>query len=344
VQIEEPRAGEILVRIVATGICHTDLKVLERPGPRPIVLGHEGAGVVERVGPGVTVPRAGDHVILTHGFCGACPRCVRGDSPYCDESDERNFGGARMDGSTPLSQDGTPILGRFFSQSSFARHAIADARSAIVVPEDVPLELAGPLACGLPTGAGAVLGPLAVGPTRAVAVFGVGAVGLGAVMAARVAGARRIVAVDVRPDRLALATELGATDVVDAREDDVAAAIVACTGGGADATLDSSGSPRAFEQAVRALAPGGTAGYVAIPPSSPAPDLGHLMAGGRSIRGIVQGGMPATVIVPLLVDLLRRGLLPVERLVATYPFARIDEAWADAETGRVIKPVLVMAH
>jgi len=213
--VEEPRDGEILVRIVASGICHTDINVHERDrSPKPIVLGHEGAGIVERVGRGVTRLAPGDRVILSVNYCGECPSCRHNAHSYCYECLPRNFGGRRPDGSTPLTQNSAPINARFFGQSSFATYSLADERSAVKVPDDMPLEMMGPLGCGVITGTGSVINSLAVRPGQSIAIFGAGAVGLSAVMAAKIVGATRIIAVDVVPSRLELALELGATDAI----------------------------------------------------------------------------------------------------------------------------------
>jgi aryl-alcohol dehydrogenase len=343
IELETPQAGELLVRVVACGVCHTDLSVHEGPGPKPIVLGHEGAGIVEEVGPGVRGFAPGDHVVMSAAsHCGTCASCLRGAYPYCLEGLERNFGGHRADGTSGLSQDGRRIHGHFFGQSSFADHALAQASSAVRVPDDLPLELLAPLGCGVPTGAGSVLYTLGVRPGSSLAVFGTGSVGLGAIMAGRVAGATRIVAVDVVPSRLEIALELGATDVVDARDTDPVAAIRELTRGGAGFTFNTTRSPRVYDQMVAALAPQGTAGFVGPPHEDWVPDLTAVMHGGHAIIGIVQGGVAADVIVPLLIDLHRQGRFPFHRLIREYDFERIADAFRDSESGATIKPVLRM--
>ena len=193
VALEEPRANEVLVRVVATGVCHTDLKVAQSAAlsPRPIVLGHEDAGVVEKVGAGVRKVAPGDHVVMTFDSCGLCPTCAVGKPSYCYQCAALSFGGKRPDGSTTLVCEGAPLHGSFFGQSSFATYALANERNAIRVRKDAPLEMLGPLGCGLQTGAGAVLNSLGVRAGQSIAVFGVGAVGLAAVMAARIAGASK---------------------------------------------------------------------------------------------------------------------------------------------------------
>ncbi len=341
--IEEPRAGEILVRMVATGICHTDINVHVRDrSPKPIVLGHEGAGIVERVGSGVTRLAPGDPVVLSVNFCGRCPSCLRNEHSYCYEVLSRNFGGSRPDGTTPLAKDGAPIHARFFGQSSFATYSLADESSAVKVPTDVPLELLGPLGCGVQTGAGAVINSLQVAPGNSIAIFGTGAVGLSAVMAARLVGATRIVAVDVVPARLALAKELGATDAIDASSTDAGRAIRDLTRTGVDFTFNTTRSAAIFTQAMSCLAPRGVAGFVAAPVDPWTPEMFHILSGGRTLRGILGGDSTPALFIPLLIEYFRQGRLPFDRLIRFYPFQDIERAFHDCESGATIKAVLRM--
>jgi len=342
-ELEEPRPGELCVRLVAVGVCHTDIRVATRPmGPRPMVLGHEGAGVVEAVGAAVTDIAPGDAVLMSYSFCGECVACRHHAMAYCLDTMARNFGGSRPDGSTPLSKDGEPVHGAFFGQSSFATHAICEAKSVIKAPGDIPLERLAPLGCGVQTGAGAVLNSLKVGEGQSLAVFGVGSVGLSAVMAAKVAGAGRIVAVDVNPARLTLAKELGASDVIDPGADDPVAAIMGLTGPGVDFVLNTTDRAEVYLQGVACLGPKGVFAFVTSP-GAPLPlDLSPLLLGGRSIRGVVQGDSEPRAFIPRLIDLHREGRFPLERLITTYPFEQIAEAMHDAEAGKVIKPVLMM--
>jgi aryl-alcohol dehydrogenase len=343
VELGPQQAGELLVRVVACGVCHTDLSVHAGPGPKPIVLGHEGAGVVEDVGPGVEDLAPGDHVVLSAAaHCGECAACRRGAYPYCLHGRELNFSGLRPDGTSGLSQGGERIHAHFFGQSSFARFALAQARAAVRVPAELPLALLAPLGCGVPTGAGAVLVALGLRAGQSIAVFGNGGVGLGAVMAARLAGAARIVAIDVVASRLDLALELGATDAIDARAHDPVQAVHRLTGG-VDITFNTTRSPAVYDQALAALAPQGTAGYVAPADERWAPDLAAMMHGGHTLKGIVQGGVAARVIVPLLIDLHRQGRFPFERLIREYAFEDIATAFADSASGAAIKPVLRMS-
>ena len=342
-ELEPPRPGEVLVRMAAVGVCHTDIRVATRPmGPRPLVLGHEGAGVIEAVGDGVEGLAPGQPVLMSYAFCGECPACRRHARPYCLEAVARNFGGARPDGSSPLSKNGELIHGAFFGQSSFASHAVCDARQVVKTPTDLPLEVLAPLGCGVQTGAGAVLNSLKVGQGQTIAVFGAGSVGLSAVMAARVAEAARIIAIDVNPARLELAKALGATEVIDPRSADPVAAVMELTGFGVDFVLNTTDIAAVYLQGIACLGPKGAFAFV----TSPGPDLpvnlSALMLGGRRVQGIVQGDSEPQDFIPRLIQLYREGRFPLDRLITLYPFARIAEAMHDSEAGRVVKPVLKM--
>ena len=207
-----PRPEDVLVRVVATGFCHTDQKVRNgaRNVPLPVVLGHEGAGVVEAIGSGVTTVAVGDHVVLTFAYCGACANCRSGHPAYCEQMDELNFGAT----GSVLTRAGEQMHSGFFGQSSFSTHALVNARSAVRVEPALPLDLLGPLGCSIQTGAGAILNVLRPEPGDSLAVWGVGAVGLSAVISAGWAGCESIVAIDVNPARLELARELGATHTI----------------------------------------------------------------------------------------------------------------------------------
>jgi aryl-alcohol dehydrogenase len=341
--LEEPRPGEVLVRIVATGVCHTDVRVHSGLGPgtpRPIVLGHEGAGIVEKLGEGVTSLAVGDHVVLSGSSCGTCPSCRQNSPIHCVEMMPRNFGGLRMDGTSALSQDGARIHAQFFGQSSFSQFAVANERSAVKVPTDVPLEILGPLGCGVITGTGAVINSLKVGAGDSIAVFGAGGVGLSAIMAARLVGAARIVAVDLLPARLALAKELGATDVINANDGDVAKAIRQLVPGGVNFTLNTTSVPDIFTQALDCLAVRGTAGFVTSPRGEWKPQMFPILAGARKLQGIVGGDAAPQFFIPLLIDYYKQGRLPFDRLIRFYRFEDIATAFQDMQRGDTIKPVL----
>lgn len=343
-ELEAPRDHEILVRVVATGVCHTDMVVRDGhlPTPQPVVLGHEGSGVVEAVGAGVTKVAIGDHVVMSFNSCGGCPSCQDNEPAYCHEFFPRNFFGTRADGTSGISKDGKPIHGNFFGQSSFASHALCHERNVVKVPKTVALELLGPLACGVQTGAGAVMNALKIGAGKSFAVFGTGSVGLAAVMAARVVGATTIIAVDMNDERLAFAKSVGATHTFNPQRDDVVAAIMAITGAGVNFSLDTTALMPVVRNAVLCLAPRGTCGILGASPMGTELQLDevHFMSGGRRLVGIVEGAANPDTFIPLLVDLYAKGLFPFDRMVRFYPFAQINEAIADSEAGRAIKPIV----
>ena len=344
--LEKPRAGEVLVRVVATGVCHTDMVMRDQdlPTPQPVVLGHEGAGIVERVGPGVTKVAPGDHVVMTFNSCGHCPSCSDHAPTYCHEFFPRNFMGARADGSSGLSKAGETIHGNIFGQSSFATFALCHERNAVKVSKDAPLEILGPLGCGVMTGAGAVMNALAVKAGRSLVVFGAGAVGLSAVLAAKSVGAAPIIVVDINPARLDLALSLGADHALDGRGEPVVERIQSITGVGADYTIDTTANLKVMRQAVDCLAPRGVCGLVGASKMGDelALDAVAVMSGGRTVRGIVEGDADPDVFIPHLVELYLAGQFPFDQLITFYPMDRINAAVKDGEEGRVIKPVVRM--
>ncbi|MEJ0039664.1 MAG: NAD(P)-dependent alcohol dehydrogenase [Gammaproteobacteria bacterium] len=345
--LENPRPTEILVKVRATGVCHTDLVIREGllPTPMPVVLGHEGAGVVERIGSAVSKVEVGDHVVMTFSSCGHCPSCLEHARTYCHEFFPRNFLAARGDGSSTLSNGPERINSNFFGQSSFASHAICHESNVVKVPRDVPLELLGPLACGIQTGAGAVMNALDVSVGKSFAVFGAGSVGLSAVMAAKVVGAAIIVAIDTNDERLALAQTLGATHAINPIKANPAEQLMKLTGYGLNFALDTTGIPAVIRSAVESLAPHGSCGIV----GASAPDAEivlnetHFMSAGRRLLGIVEGEANPDVFIPLLIDLYRKGSFPFDRLITFYDFAQINEAFHASETGKAVKPVVRFA-
>ena len=347
VELSGPRPDEVLVELVASGMCHTDLLVRDsRPDSLPAVLGHEGAGIVREVGSEAHGLRPGDQVVLSFPSCGSCVRCRGGRSAYCDTIADLKFDCARPDGSVATTDaTGHPVGDHFFGQSSFSTLAVAYARSAVKVPDDVDLRTAGPAACAVQTGAGTVLDVLRVRPGSTVAVFGAGSVGLCAVMAARLCGAETIVAVNRRASRLALAAEFGATHLVSPLDADPVEAIREATGGrGVQYAFETTGVPEVLTQAVRSLDSLGTCACVGTAPRGVTGGIPMLeaMTKGLTVRGVLQGDSTPSLMIPRLLELNRRGQLPFDRLITHYPLADIDRAAADTETGDVVKPVILM--
>ncbi|WP_432854050.1 NAD(P)-dependent alcohol dehydrogenase [Amycolatopsis sp. CA-161197] len=348
-ELADPAPDEVLVRIEAVGMCHADLAVRagEFPFPLPGVAGHEGAGIVEQVGSGVTSVKPGDRVMLTFDSCGHCEGCVSGLPSQCVEFLPRNFtNGARPDGSPSLHDGDEVVHGNFFGQSSFATHALARVRNTVLVPPvaaDVPSAVLAPLGCGIQTGAGAVLNVLQPGAASTVAVFGAGVVGLSAVMAAALLPIGQLIVVDVLDSRLELARELGATAVVNSRTADPVEAIRDLTGGGAGHVVESSGVTAVLVQAITSLRGGGTAAAVGVPPFGvTAPiDVADVVNNSKRVIGVVEGQSNPPTFLPVLATLTATGQLPVERLVTTFPLGEVERAAQAMKDGTATKPVLL---
>ena len=343
-ELSAPRDDEVVVRMVATGICHTDLAA--RAGhlpipPPPSVFGHEGAGIVEKVGARVAKVKAGDHVVLAWGSCGECPACQQGKELSCLNFFLHNFHGARPDGTTTLRKGDQEIHSSFFSQSSFAEHALANERNVVKVREDIPLEILGPMGCGVMTGAGAVINSLQARPGSSIAIFGVGPVGMSAILAAVVCGCTAVIAVDVKPERLRAAKDLGATHTINAGEIDPVKAILDITHGGPEFSLECVGNPKVFRQAVDVLPRLGVCGLAGVVPPGTEVSLNmDLIMNGRSVKGILGGDAIPDLFIPKLVELYCQGRFPYDKMITYYSFDEINRAVEDMEKGRVIKPVL----
>ncbi|MFD1342117.1 NAD(P)-dependent alcohol dehydrogenase [Litorisediminicola beolgyonensis] len=343
--LDDPRDDEILVKVVATGVCHTDLVVIagHLPTPMPVVLGHEGAGIVEAVGAKVTKVKPGDSVVMTYNTCGTCPSCRDDAMSYCYEFFPRNFFATRPDGSLPLQAGSDPVHGNFFGQSSWATHALATERNVVKVDATGDeLALMGPLACGVQTGAGTVINALKLEAGKSFVCFGAGSVGLSAILAAAAQGASQIIAVDMHGSRLDLARELGATDTLNAADEDIVARIKEITGGGAAYALDTTGLTPVIRQAVEALAPRGKAAVLGAPApgSEIIVDNTDFMSTGKTLMGVVEGESDGDTFIPQLIELWRAGRFPFDRLVTFYPFSEINRAIHDSHAGTTIKPIL----
>lgn len=349
-QLAEPGPLEVLVRIQGTGLCHTDLSVRDQKLPfrLPAVLGHEGAGIVEKTGAAVTRVKPGDAVVLSFASCGRCDCCHGGRSAYCLRALPLNLSGGRGDGSPAFlpSSSPRPVAGSFFGQSSFADFALTGERNLVRIPSDVPVELMGPMGCSLQTGAGTVMNVLKPAPASSLVVFGAGAVGLAAIMAARATGCGQIVAVDLLESRLALARELGATDTVHAIAGvDTGKALRALVKGGFDHAIDCTAVPQVLRTALEATRVGGSCALVgaAAPSTEVSVNLMHLLAG-RTLRGVTEGDSIPELFIPQLIALWRAGRFPFDRLVRFYDLAEINEAVADVECGSTVKAILRPSH
>ncbi|MCL2111792.1 MAG: NAD(P)-dependent alcohol dehydrogenase [Clostridiales bacterium] len=340
----EPKATEVLVRMVGCGICHSDLFVRDHgPTEVPAVLGHEGAGVVERVGSAVTMVAPGEHVVFCSYSCGVCEACLSGHPAWCERSDDVNFGSVHADGTKRLADKDGAELSTFFGQSSFATYVVADQRSVVSVDKSVDLAMLGPLGCGIQTGAGSIINVLAPKVGDTIAIFGCGSVGLSALMAAKLCGCSTIIGVDVTTARLDLARELGATHTINASEtSDVAAEIMKITNGrGLDFTFETTAIESVLGAAVDSLRRGGACGMVG---TSGERVLGlkmqTIMGQSKKLVGIVQGDSIPWLFIPKIIGLYKDGKFPFDKLITYYSFEDINKAADDSHSGVAIKPVI----
>ncbi len=342
ITIDDPQPGEVLVRLVGTGICHTDYFALTQgyPVPLPAVLGHEGSGVVEKVGLGVTNIQPGDHVVLSYSSCGVCPNCLNGKAYACEIFYDLNFAGKMADGTCRLHKD-HQHLSNFFGQSSFAHYSVASVRNVVKVPKDVPLEMLGPLGCGIQTGSGAVLNKLKPAPGSSIVIFGIGAVGLSAIMAANVAHCGVIIAVDIVDERLELAKELGATHTINAKGKNVVETIMGITGKGVNHAVEASGRPENTRHAVDSLAVLGTAVQVggSALGTEVTLDMNTILFE-RNLNGFLMGESVPQLYIPMLIELYKQGKFPFDKLIKYYTFEEINQAFEDSKKGTTIKPVI----
>ncbi len=353
VTLSPPRPDEVVVEVEACGVCHADLAASagEMPFPLPGVLGHEGLGRILEVGSGVETVRVGQRVVVSSASCGHCPQCLGGAPVYCQDWPRLNlFGGARGDGSDTLAGEltgeGAHLHGHFFGQSAFSRHLLTKARAVIPVPEDLPAAVLAPLGCGVMTGVGAATLVLQPAPGDRVAVFGAGAVGLSAVMGLKLTGAAQIIAVDIHDSRLELARELGATETINARNVDVAEEMASLTqGAGLNGAIETSGVASSLQAAISSLRASGICVVVGVPAdlARAGVDLIELVSKGLRLVGTNQGDANPHTFIPRLIELHRRGRLPVERLVTSFAFSEINDAAAASSKGQAIKPVLHMS-
>jgi len=302
------------------------------------------AGIVEEVGDSAISVAPGDHVVLAAAYCGHCKRCRNGQMAYCENSMAADFGGRRADAATSLRKEDEVISSHFFGQSSFATYANVVEESVARVDKDIPLEHLGPLGCGVNTGAGTVLNELEPEIGSSLVVFGTGAVGSAAVMAAQVADCAIIVAVDIHDSRLELARELGATHVINSKTEDVAERLREITeGAGVDDVVDTTGIPALLRQAADALGVRGTVALVgaAKPGTEVAFEVGASLVKGWIFKTVVQGSSVPRVFIPRLIQLWKAGRFPFEKLVGDYRLEDINQGFEDSKSGKTIKPVII---
>lgn len=345
-ELAEPGPGEVRLRVMAAGVCHSDLHVVtgDIPQPLPVVLGHEGAGLVEAVGPGVTHVQPGDRVVTSWiPACGQCHFCRVGRAELCDEAGALAVTGTLRDGTTRFEKDGQPVH-HFLQVSAFAERIVVPAGGVVPVPPEVPWDRAALLGCGVTTGAGAVWHTARVRPGKSVVVIGCGGVGLSAVQAAALAGAWPIIAVDVVPEKLAVARRLGASHTVDAREHDVVTAVVDLTDGlGADYAFEAVGRPDTIAQAFGAVRKGGMAVVVGVAPPNAEVCINAfaLPAHEKVLTGSWFGQSNPHVDVPRLARLYLAGKFKLDELISRrYRLDEINAAFDDLRRGQVLRGVV----
>jgi aryl-alcohol dehydrogenase len=342
VELDDPRDDEVLVRVAGTGLCNTDLGFRDGalPAEFPVVLGHEGSGVVEKVGKNVTKVQPGDHVIMTFYYCGRCAQCRKGEPVRCELFMPGVFPGKRFDGTPTITKNGKAINAVFFTQSSFASHALANELNVVKVDKSLPLEILGPLGCGIQTGAGAVINSLKAGPGSSIAVFGTGSVGMSAILGAAVSGCTTIIAVDVMDSRLNKARELGATHTVNPAQNDPIEAINKIKPNGLDYSLDCTGIPDVINKAVNSVRDGGTCGLVGLPGKD---NIAHLEIHTllhRTVYGVTEGDSVPDIFIPRLIELYKAGKFPIDKMMTYYKLEDINQAVEDSRSGKALKAIL----
>ncbi|MGT2908185.1 NAD(P)-dependent alcohol dehydrogenase [Streptococcus dentiloxodontae] len=341
--LDEPKTSEVLVEIVASGICHTDLA--GRDGgvtPYPVALGHEGAGIVKKVGFGVTSVEIGDHVVLGFSSCGHCDSCLTGHPGMCFHFNDLNFGGHLKDGSSRIHFHDGQEISSFFGQSSLSTYVVADERNVVKVDKDVDLRLLGPLGCGIMTGSGTVLNFLKPQFGQSLVIFGTGGVGLSAIMAAKIVGLNHIIAVDIFDNRLQLAKELGATEVINSKTDDAISLIKSLCPNGVDYAIDTTGVPAVFKTAIDSLKFGGQLAAIGIGGDVTLNIMGDILSEAKTISGVVEGDSVPQIFIPQLINYYKKGLFPFDKLIKFYDFQDIDTAITDSLSGQVIKPIVLI--
>jgi aryl-alcohol dehydrogenase len=344
-ELDEPKQGEILVKISGCGICHADMAARDQVHPLrlPAVLGHEGSGIIVKTGEGVRELKTGDHVVLHAYSCGHCEPCLKGHPAYCVRQHGVNFGGVHSDGTRRLRDSSGTELSTFFNQSSFSTYAVASENNAVKVDDDVDIALLGPLGCGIQTGAGAVINKLRPQVGDSFVVFGCGTVGISAIMAAKAAGCMPVIGVDIVRSRLETALELGASHVINSKENtNFHDEIRKITDGGADFSLDTSALPAMVIAGLECLKLGARAAVVG---SSGDVTTGiklqeTLMGSARSLEGVVQGDSIPRLFLPRLIRLYKAGMFPFDRIIKFYSFDEINEAADDSRKGITVKPIL----
>jgi aryl-alcohol dehydrogenase len=342
--LDDPKSNEVLVKVSACGVCHTDEVARQQiiPVPLPAVLGHEGCGIVESVGANVAQFKKGDRVSFSYGFCGTCDACRSGQPYGCERNRVLNFSGKQFDGTNRLRYKNENVSS-FFGQAAFARYSVVHVNNLVRVPEDVDLSITGPLGCGIQTGAGAVLNYLKSAPASSIIVTGCGPVGLSAVMAARIAGCTTVIACDVVSSRLEMAKELGATFSINSREvKDVIGEVKSLTKVGTDYAIDCTGIGACVRQSLNCTRSLGTCVVLGATQDLTINVENELMGAGKKLVGLVEGCSIPQVFIPKLLEYHRKGDFPYDKMLTFYDFKDINQAFDDTRAGKAVKAVLRM--
>lgn len=340
-QLDDPKPNEVLVKIVSSGVCHTDAAGRDMGmTPYPLALGHEGAGIIEKIGSSVTTVRPGDHVVLSFSYCGHCENCLSGHPANCVHLNELNFGGHNFDGSHRIHDESGNDISTFFGQSSFSSYSVVDEHGVTKVSKDVDINVLGPLGCGFQTGAGTVLNYLKPEFGSSIVIFGTGAVGLSAIMAAKIIGMDNIIAVDVYDNRLKIAKELGATRVINSTIENPNEIIQKVTRFGVDYSIDTTGVPQVIKTAVTALKPSGVCALLGIAGDVTFNIQQDIMGESKKVVGVIEGDAIPQLFIPKLVNYYQKGMFPFDKLIRFYNFKSINQAFEDSANGSVIKPVV----
>lgn len=347
IELDPPGRGEVLVKIKAAGLCHSDLVAIngERPKPTPMVIGHEAAGIITEIGPGVDGFEVGDHIVPAYvASCGRCDMCREGRPALCMPATAANVAGTMMDGTTRLHKNGERIL-HHSGVAAFAEYAVISQNALVKIDKNIPFEQAALFGCAVVTGVGSVVNTAKVSPGQSIAIVGLGGVGLSALLAAIASGAGRVVAIDINEDKLKLARQLGAHEAYSALSETCIEDVRAATGGGTHIAVETAGAPQALDLAYKITRRGGTTVAAGMPGPEASITLSHLSLAGeeRSLKGSYMGSCVPSRDIPRYMGLFQDGKLPIDRLTShQISLDELNEGFDRMAEGAVVRQVLVL--
>lgn len=342
VVLDSPKANEVLIKTVATGICHTDIAGRDMGmSPYPVALGHEGSGIVEQVGDNVTTIKPGDHVVVSFSYCGHCSHCLSGHPAQCEHLNELCFGGANYDGTHRLHFKDGRDLSTFFGQSSLSNYIVADEHNVVKVDPDVELKYLAPLGCGFLTGSGTVINGVKPEFGSSIIIAGAGGVGLAAVMAANLYNPEHLIVLDRNDSKLKIAKELGATDVINtSNTNDLVSTIREIVPKGPEYAVDTTGYAPLIKDQLASLTTAGKLYIIGI--AGPLNLSGmDIMGDSKQVIGLIEGDAIPQLFINKLVSYYKKGKFPLDKLMSFYQFSDVKQAFADFESGKIIKPVIL---